>query len=263
MSTVLTGIVALLLAALLVVAIGAAGGWRRVRPATAADGASAPPATGAAGPGWRVRTVADAVQLVLVVVLGLTPLGARFVHLVAPKGDTWHDAVAWLLILTAVAAVARLPMLWWRRQMRRTRPELFRPRGTPRRRLARATLAAAGLLNFVLWVFLLVLDIRGDAGAYPGLFLALAVTTWLLVLMRAKRIRRLPRSDRLSGMVSSLSGSPRVPAVSGWLGAVANARVVGLWSRLVRGLPGPARDGAASYSCRGTSGGPGHDLADR
>jgi STE24 endopeptidase len=229
MGATLMGIVAVLLAALLVIAVDAAGGWRRIRPAAAADEALARPATDAAGPErkiWRARTIASVLQLVVVIALGLTPLGARFVHLVAPRGDTGHSAAAWLLILVAVGAVARLPVLWWRRQMRRTRPELFRPRGGPRQRLARAALAAARLLSGVLWVFVLVLDIRGEAGAYLGLSLALVVTTWLLVLIRRIGIRRLPRSDRLSDMVSSVPGSPRIPVVEGWLGAVANARVV-------------------------------------
>jgi Zn-dependent protease with chaperone function len=228
MSALLAGIGAMLLAALLVVAVDAAGGWRRVRPAVAAGEAPARPATGTAGLGWRIRTVTDVLQLVLVVALGLTPLGARFVHLVAPKADTWHDTVACLLILAAVTVVARLPMLWWRRQLRQKRPELFRPVGGPRQRLTRAAVTVAGLLNLVLWVFAVVIDVRGDAGAYPGLVLALAVSTWLLVLMRAIRNRRRPRSDRLSELVSSLPGGPRVPVVSGWRGAVANVGVAGI-----------------------------------
>lgn len=89
MSAVLAGIGAVLLAALLVVAVDAAGGWRRVRPATAPDEAPPWPANGAAaldGRGWRVRTVAAVLRLVLVVALGLTPLGARFVRLRWTRG---------------------------------------------------------------------------------------------------------------------------------------------------------------------------------
>ena len=240
MGAVVMGIFAVLLAALLVLAVDAAGGWRRVRPATTADEALARPATDAAGLDgniWRTRTVADVLQLVLVVALGFTPLGARFVHLVAPKADTWHDAAAWLLILIAVGAVARLPVLWCRRQMRRTRPELFRPRGEPRQRLARAAMVAARAVNLVLWVFVLVLDIRGEAGSYLGLSLAFAVTTWLLVLVRRIRIRQLPPSDRLSDLVSSLPGGPRIPVVSGWWGAVANVMVVGYRRPVILAAP--------------------------
>jgi len=231
MGAVLAGVVAVLLVSLLVFAVRAAGGWRRVRPATAADEASARPAAGAAGLDqrrWRVRTVANVLQLILVVALGLTPLGARFVHLVAPRGDLWHDAAAWLLILAAVAAVVRLPVLWWHRQARRTRPELFRPRGGPGRRIARAAWGAVGLLNLVLWVFALLLDIRRESGGYQGLFYAVAVITWLRVLMRLIAIRRLPRSDQLTAAVSSLPGGSSIPVVTGWLGAVANAGVFGL-----------------------------------
>jgi STE24 endopeptidase len=234
MVTVLMGIVAVLLAALLVVAVDAAGGWRRVRPATAAGEAQAWSATGAPGldpRGWRTRTVADILQLVLVVALGLTPLGAWFVHLVAPKGDTWHGAAAWLLILAAVAAVARLPMLWWRRQMRRTRPELFRPRGGPGQRLARAAMVAARLLYFVLWVLAVVLEVRGERNAYLGL--ALWVAAGLLVLMWEMRIRRLPQSKRLSDLVSSLPGGPRVRVVSGWPVTTANAGVASIWRPVI------------------------------
>jgi len=236
MGAVLAGVVAVLLVSLLVAAVGVAGGWRRVRPATAADEASARPVANTAGLDqgrWRVRTVADFLQLILIVALGLTPLGARFVHLVAPKGDTWHDAAAWLLILAVVAAVTRLPVLWWQRQARRATPELFRPRGGPGRRIARAALAAVGLLSLVLWVVALLLDIRGEAGAYQGLFFAVAVITWLRVLMRTIAIRRLPRSDQLSGMVSSLPGDPCIPVVSSWPGAIANAGVFVPWRPVI------------------------------
>ena len=109
--------------------------------------------------------------------------------------------------------------------MRRAAPELFRPQGAPGQRLARAAMAAGGLLNLVLWVFVLVLEVRGEVGAYPGLSAALVVTTWLLVV--ARRIRRLPPpSDRLSELVSSLPGEPRIPVVSGWRGPVAQIGVV-------------------------------------
>jgi hypothetical protein len=170
MVAVLMGIVAVLLAALLAVAVDAAGGWRRVRPATAADEAQARWATGAAGldpGGWRIRTVADILQLVLVVALGLTPLGARFVHLVAPKGDAWHGAAAWLLILAAV-------------------------------------------LSLALWV-----------------------TVGLLVLIWEMRIRRLPQSERLSALASSLPGGPRARVVSGWLVGVANAATASVWRPVI------------------------------
>jgi Zn-dependent protease with chaperone function len=231
MGAVLAGIAALFLAALLVIAVDAAGGWRRVRPASAADGAWARPVTDPLGldqRGWRIRTVADVLVLVLVLALGLTPLGARFVHLVAPRGDTWHDVAAWLFILAGVTAVAWLPRLWWSRQMRRARPELFRPLGGPRQRLARAAMVAARLLNRVLWAVATVLAIRGGSGAYPGVSLAVVVTAWLPVLMRKGRMAGARRSDRLSDMVSSLPGGPRIPVVSGWPGAVANVKVAGL-----------------------------------
>ncbi len=240
MGAVLAGVVAVLLVSLLMVAVGTAGGWRRVCSATAADERSARPGAGAAGLDqrrWRARIVADVLQLALVAALGLTPLGARFVYLVAPKGDMRHDAAAWLLILAAVAAVTRFPALWRQRQARRTTPELFRPRGGPGRRVARAAWAAFGLLNRVLWVCVLVVDIRRDADAYQGLVLALAVTTWLRVLMRLMYIWRLPRSDRLSGLVSSLPGGPRIPVVSGWLGTVANVGVFAFWRPVILVAP--------------------------
>lgn len=235
MSAVQAGIVTVLFAALLAGAVGAAGGWRPVRPATDVGPVLAPPAAGAAGLDWRrwrARTVADVLQLVLVVALGLSPLGARFVHLVASKGDTWHGAAAWLLILAAVAAV-RLPVRWWRRQMRRTAPELFRPRRGPGQRLAQAEVAGS-LLYLVVYVFVLVLDIRSEGKAYQGLSYALLVAAGLLVLLsRWIRIWRLPVSDRLSDMVSSLPGGPRIPVRSGWVVAVANVGVVHLWRRPV------------------------------
>lgn len=235
MSALVTGIYAVLLAALLVVAVDSAGGWRRVPPVAPAEQAPVPWATaGLDWRGWRIRTVTDVLQLVLIVALGLTPLGARFVHLVAPRGDTGHAAAAWLLILAAVAAVAGLPVWaaaaglpvwWWQSRMRPTRPELFRPRRGPDQ-LAWAVAAATGLLSLVLWVFQLILDIRDKSGAYPGVFTAAVVTAWLLVLMRLTLILRLPRSDRLSDLVSSLPGGPRVRVVSGWPGVVATMGVV-------------------------------------
>jgi Zn-dependent protease with chaperone function len=242
MSALVTGIYAVLLAALLVVAVASAGGWRRIPPVTPAEQAPVPSATaGLDWRGWRIRTVADVLQLVLIVALGLTPLGARFVHLVAPRGDTGHAAAAWLLILAAVAAVAGLPVWaaaaglpawWWQNRMRPTRPELFRPRRGPDQ-LAWAVAAATGLLSLVLWVFQLDLDIRGKSGAYPDVFTAAVVTAWLLVLIRLTLILRLPRSDRLSDLVSSLPGGPRVRVVSGWPGVVATMGVVSLPRRPV------------------------------
>jgi Zn-dependent protease with chaperone function len=234
MGAAFMGILAVLLAALLAIAVDAAGGWRRIRPATAGEQALARPATDAAGLDskiWRDRAVADVLQLVLVVALGLTPLGARFVHLVAPKGDTWHGAAAWLIILAAVTAVARLPMLWWRRRMRRTRPELFRPGGGPGQRLARAAMVAARLLYFVLWILAVVLEVRGERNAY--LSLALWVTVGLLVLIWEIRLRRLPRSERLSRLASSLPGGPRALVVSGWPVAMANASTASVWRPVI------------------------------
>ena len=242
MSALVTGIYAVLLAALLVVAVDSAGGWRRVPPVTPAEQAPLPSATaGLDWRGWRIRTVADAVQLVLIVVLGLTPLGARIVHLVAPRGDTGHAAAAWLLILAAVAAVAGLPVWaeaaglpvwWWHNRMRPARPELFRPRRGPDQ-LVWAAAVVTGLLSLVLWVFQLVLDVRGKSGGYPGVFTAAVVTAWLLVLMRLTLILRLPRSDRLSDLVSSLPGGPSVRVVSGWPGLVATMGVVSFPRRAV------------------------------
>ena len=233
MSAELAGIFAVLLAAFLGVAVGTAGGWRRVPPATDADQLLARPATGAAGlddRGWRVRTVTYVLRLVLVLAIGLTPLGARFVHLVAPKGDTWHGTAAWLLILAVVGPVAALPRLWWRRQMRRTAPELFRPLRGAGQPLALAELVA-GVLYLVLDVFLLVLDIRGEGHAYQGLSLILLVTAGLVLATRWIRIWRLPSSDRLSDLVSALPGAPRIPVLSGWVGAGANVGVVRVWRR--------------------------------
>jgi Zn-dependent protease with chaperone function len=242
MNAVVTGIYAVLLAALLVVAVDSTGGWRRVPPVTPAEQTPVPSATaGLDWRGWRIRTAADVLQLVLIVALGLTPLGARFVHLVAPRGDTAHAAAAWLLILAAVAAVAGLPvwaaaaglpMWWWQSRMRPTRPELFRPRRGPDQ-LAWAAAVATGLLSLVLWVFQLILDIRGKSGAYPDVFTAAVVTAWLLVLMRLMLILRLPQSDRLSDLVSSLPGGPRVRVVSGWPSVVATMGVFSLPRRPV------------------------------
>jgi Zn-dependent protease with chaperone function len=236
MSAVVAGIVAVLLAALLVIAVEAAGGWRRVPPATLTAGGPAPAPLATPGldsRGWRVRTVADLVQLAVVVALGLTPLGARFVHLVAPKGDTWHGAVAWLLILAAVGAVGRLPMLWWRRQMRQRRPDLFRPRGGPAQLLTRAAIIVISLLNLVLWIFVLILDVRGEEGDRAGVSAVFVVTALLLLAIRMMVIFRLPRSDHLSELLSSLPGSPRIRVVCGWPRVTATMGVISLLGRSV------------------------------
>jgi len=228
-NALVTGIFAVLLAALLAVAVDAAGGWRRVPPATLTVSAEAPAPLATPGldwRGWRVRTMADVAQLVVVVALGLTPLGARFVHLVAPKGDIWHVAVAWLLTLAAVAAVGRLPMLWWRRQMRQTRPELFRPRGGLGQQLTRAAIIVTSLLNLALWIFILILDIRGESHAYAGVSAVFVVTALLLLAMRLMAILRLPRSDHLSELVSSLPGCPRIRVVCGWPRVIATMGVI-------------------------------------
>lgn len=97
--------------------------------------------------------------------------------------------------------------------MRPTRPELFRPRHGPDQ-LAWAVAAVTGLLSLVLWVFQLVLDIRGKSGAYPDVFTAAVVTAWLLVLMRLTLILRLPRSA-IGPAVRSGVLPPRVVRASG------------------------------------------------
>jgi hypothetical protein len=70
MGAVQARIVAVLFAALFIVAVGAAGGRRRVPPATAADEGWARPAADAPGldwQGWRIRAVANVLQLLLLV----------------------------------------------------------------------------------------------------------------------------------------------------------------------------------------------------
>jgi hypothetical protein len=52
----------------------------------------------------RVRLVIEVLQAGVLAGLGLTPLGARFIHGVAPDGSAWKAAAAWLVIAVPLAA---------------------------------------------------------------------------------------------------------------------------------------------------------------
>jgi hypothetical protein len=51
-----------------------------------------------------VRLVIEVLQAGVLAGLGLTPLGARFIHGVAPDGSVWKAAAAWLVIAVPLAA---------------------------------------------------------------------------------------------------------------------------------------------------------------
>jgi hypothetical protein len=126
---------------LLAMAIALAGGWRQmpkgpgpvlVLPAEAVPDRLPAPLRALA---WHIRAAAESYRAVLLIGLGLTPLGARFVHVIAPAGTPTRTAVAMLVIVVGAWGPPRLLSGWWLRQVRRSCPSLVRPRRPWRRRL--------------------------------------------------------------------------------------------------------------------------------
>jgi heat shock protein HtpX len=228
-------VVAVLAAASLFIAISVriagSGGWRRA----AHDEVPAVPPTAAAvggslgliaAEGRRARLAGLLIRAVLLAGLGLTPLGARFMHQVAPDDSAWRVAAGWLVILAAVTA-AGTPVVLWLRRARSRCPALMRPRaGGPRQALGVAFVLCYG-------AGLTVLVAAGFRSSPGAMLCALAVgfsTGVLVAPVLPHRLRKLPRSQRVAAALESLPEQPRraARAAEGWVRALPNAGVAPL-----------------------------------
>lgn len=223
--------------ALLAGAVGAAGGWRNAPPGD--DGPVpelAPSEPGIPASlvdlGWRFRIVAELYRAALLVVLGLTPLGARFVHLLAPAGTHWRVAAAMLIILMAAGVVPRLLAMWWLRLARAACPALIRPRVPGRKRLRR--LLSAGCLVAVILADVAVNPNLFSGGLLVVMLLAFFVAGVLQAAVIVRRLGSLPKPERLA---TALDGLPRgrhdmtVTVGAAWRTPLANAVATSSFTR--------------------------------
>ena len=216
-------------------AVGAVGGWR-----AAAPGGDPPPGS-PPEPGipvslvdlaWRIRVAGELYRAALLVVLGLTPLGARFVHLIAPAGTHWRVAAAVLIILVAAWGVPRLLAAWWLRLARRSCPALIRPGMPGRRRLLRL-LSAAWLVAVILAAAALNTNLV-SGGSLVVMLLAFAGGGVLRAAAGVRGLGGLPRPERL---VTALERLPRrrhdLPVTIGvaWRTPMANAVATSSFTR--------------------------------
>lgn len=222
-----TGVAVVLLAC----AVGAAGGWRPAQ----AGGDPVPEISPAPERipaslvvlAWRIRVAAELYRVVLLAALGLTPLGAGFVHLIAPDGVHWQVAAAMLVIAVAAWGAPRLLTMWWLRLARRTCPALVRRRPPLRSRIARLVLTACLLAG-------ILADIAVDPSLFSGGTLAFALAVFIVSSAfqqdaKVRRLGTLPRPERLVTALVSLPGRPGVRGVAvaaGWRTPVANAAAI-------------------------------------
>jgi STE24 endopeptidase len=237
--------VAAVAAVLFAAAVGLAGGWRQTPPGGGPvpellSGDPVPEfsleaeairlSPGLAATAWRLRVAAEIYRATLLIVLGLTPLGARFVHLIAPQGTHWRTAAAMLLIVVAVWGPPRLWSTWWLLQVRKSCPALVRPR---RRRLRLARLLSLALVAYSAAVLLTDVADLGSSHDSGGFVIGLLVFAVIGILVRQAlaglRLEKLPRQERLQTALESLTG-PRaetaVIAVAGWRTPLVNAAAI-------------------------------------
>jgi Zn-dependent protease with chaperone function len=223
------GVVAAASAAAFVIMVGLAGGWRGEPPAASAGtGAPRPrtPQQAAFTLRWRATWVTEVVRISLLIIAGLTPAGAAFMHLLAPSGNWLLVATAWM-IMTAVLAAAGLAGAPWHRQARSLIPGLY-PRGGPGKWRWRVMIITWLQYALVLMIIAYVMQTG------PGLFAVMvivAVPLGALASLRQPLLRRLPPSPQLTAVMETLTFPPRKRspvAVVGWRAkdSVANALAV-------------------------------------
>jgi heat shock protein HtpX len=223
------GVVAITSVAAFAIMVGLAGGWRGEPRATVTETSGPWPRTpqqAAFTLRWRATWVTEVIRISLLVVIGLTPAGTAFMHLLAPSGNWLLVAVALMImaVLLTAAGVAGRP---WRRQARSLIPGLY-PRGVGGRRRLRVVFVT--WLQYALALMLIAYCMR----AGPDVFAVLVIVTvplCTLVSLRQPRLRRLPPSPQLTAMMETLEFPPRkrTPvAVVGWRtrDALANALAV-------------------------------------
>jgi len=223
------GIVAAVAAAAFVIMVVTAGGWR-AEPRPDPDTAPAPgpmtPQQQAFALRWRAVWVTEVIRISLLVLVGLTPAGAHFVHALAPSGNWLLEALAWG-ILVAVFGAASLVGRGWRRRAKALIPGLYPPRIATARNWRREIAARA---QNVLALVLIAYSLRAGRGDF-AIGLTLAIPVGALATMRQRRLRRLPPSPHLTAVLAALKSPPRrrAPvAVVGWRGRnfLANALAV-------------------------------------
>src|SRR6266516_4004107 len=235
------GVVAITSAAAFTIMVGLAGGWRgEPRPAVTDAGGPWPrtPQQAAFMLRWRATWVTEVIRVSLLVMIGLTPAGVAFMHLLAPSGN-WLPVTAALMIMAVALAAAGLAGRPWRRQARSLIPGLY-PRGTGGRRRPRVVIVT--WLQYALALMLIAYCLRAGPVAFAVMVIA-AVPLCTLASLRQSRLRRLPPSPQLTAVMETLKFPPRkrTPvAVVGWRArdALANALAHVLhhdtWRRITR-----------------------------
>lgn len=181
--------------------------------------------------GRRVRLAVEVLRAGLLAGLGLTPLGARFIHVVAPDGNIWKAAAAWLVILVALAAT-RSPTVWWVQRARRVNRDVMRPSETPAERLARAAVLVGLVLIGVLTLVGLYIDVHGNPFEALAIIVVCIVALRVLAGTRLRIRRKLPSSDRLAAVLATLpgepgpAGQPAIGMAEGWIRQVATVVVL-------------------------------------
>jgi Zn-dependent protease with chaperone function len=222
------GVVAITSAAAFAIMVGLAGGWRgELRPAVTDPGGPWPrtPQQAAFTLRWRATWVTEVIRISLLVMIGLTPAGVAFMHLLAPSGS-WLLVTVALMIMAVALAVAGLAGRPWRRQARSLIPGLY-PRGAGGRRWRAVSVT---WLQYALALMLIAYCLRAGPGAF-AVMVIVAVPLCTLASLRQPRLRRLPPSPQLTAIMETLEFSPRkrTPvAVVGWRArdALANALAV-------------------------------------
>jgi Zn-dependent protease with chaperone function len=159
---------------------------------------------------------------VLLVALGLTPLGARFVHLIAPDATAWRVAVAMEIIVVLAWGGPRQLTMWWLRRARRASPAGVRARPSRRLRLNR-WLVVAYILAAVMWLAARPLPLDGVTLTVLVTFVAGGI---LQQHNAVRGLSRLPKPQRLVTALESLPGPPAGMAVTvavGWRTPIATA----------------------------------------
>jgi Zn-dependent protease with chaperone function len=223
------GLVAIAAIATFVIMVGLAGGWRgEPKPVVTDTGGPWPrtPQQAAFTLRWRATWVTEVLRISLLVVIGLTPAGVAFMHLLAPSGNWLLVALA-LMIMAVALAAAGLAGRPWRRQARSLIPGLY-PRSAGGRRRPRVVILT--WLQYALALMLIAYGMRASPG-YFAIMVIVAVPLCTLASLRQPRLRRLPPSPQLTAMMETLEfpRRRRTPvAVVGWRAkdALANALAV-------------------------------------
>jgi Zn-dependent protease with chaperone function len=228
MLSLVLGIVAAAAAAAFAVMVVMAGGWRG-RPRRLPAGASLPgprtPQQQAFALRWQAAWVTEILRIALLVLFGLTPAGAGFVHVLAPTGNLLLVALAWMTMAAAVLAVSLAGRTWRRRAMSLV-PGLYpAPTAAPRR-----WREVAGWLESILALVLLAVGLRVSPDTFL-LLVTLALPLGAITTIRQPQYRRLPPSPQLTAVLDTLAfphGKRAPVAVLGWRGRnlIANAVAV-------------------------------------